>query len=667
MQSIGQANRAQTGTIKNVLLLKDGSAALTCGMDGTVCLWDIQQARIVRRFVHEDFSTVYCMALIQDERILLAAGSGPGIAMWDIETGELKKIFPHERTIYSLSTFRDEQSFLVGDDAGHISQFRLDSDARVKHWRKSSDDITALRITPDQSGFISGNGDGNVNLWKLAEEKSQGEFEGLTNWVCCLRYSDDGSQLFGSDYSGNVALWDAGNQKQVWQKESLASDICWGHFVGTDQLVVVDTDDAYYLLDRKTGKATRKSIVIPAAAGFDLSPDETTMWAGGTNLLCGWDLQTARRVFPDDDAMQFAQGVESVVMRGGRIYVSTGTPRIAVWDAESGKRLADLEFKDRKLPVDWNDYHLVALRQGLAICSSDGIVVTDYDTGEICMTRKKSTTAFVKSVREGYISYISSDDTRLVELDLRKGGDQTLVDLEPVDLEISNVAYIDEHHVAMLVNRYPATFQIWSLPDNKVVSDLTSENDFAVAGTGQGLLVGRWNDTEIAVFASPRHAAGPLDSATASRLMDNLGSDSYAVRQEARQRLITGGQVVSRLLDSAEPASVDLKVQIRKIRQEMAMAMLPDLKKPLKTTYPHDDEIEVICADRKGRFFLVSIRDGWKSELMVCVVESDSWSVVRREPLRSRASRIVAAEDNENRFVIGYLDGTLDVIQIETR
>ena len=51
VDSFGEPDRAQTRPINNVLLLNNEQQALTCGEDGIVCLWDIPQQKIVRRFV----------------------------------------------------------------------------------------------------------------------------------------------------------------------------------------------------------------------------------------------------------------------------------------------------------------------------------------------------------------------------------------------------------------------------------------------------------------------------------------------------------------------------------------------------------------------------------------------------------------------------------------
>ncbi|MGI9515660.1 MAG: WD40 repeat domain-containing protein, partial [Pirellulaceae bacterium] len=298
LHSLGDQNRVQTGMIRNVLLLSDGTQALTCGTDGCVCLWDIESQKIIRRFADEDCIIAYCMVLTADEKRLITAGQGGPVNLWDVETGERIRSWDHTNTVFSIVLREDQQSFLFGDSQGQITLQRLDADEPVKSFRDTSNDVTALTLLPDGSGFLSGNDQGTVSVWQFDGEEPADSLEGLEGTICCLRYSNEGNQLLGCDYNGNVMMWNADDRKKIWRKKELSGDIVWAHFLDDETAVVVDADDAFYLLNRETGNAKKKDIKLPAAAGFVLSPDKQTIWSGGNNVLCGWDLETAERVFP---------------------------------------------------------------------------------------------------------------------------------------------------------------------------------------------------------------------------------------------------------------------------------------------------------------------------------------------------------------------------------
>jgi WD40 repeat protein len=89
LHSIGDENQAHTDTIKNVLLRNQDRQILTCGLDGVVCLWDVQSKSIIRRFVDIDSQIVWCMDMTSNERYLVAGGKRNQISVWDIDSGEL--------------------------------------------------------------------------------------------------------------------------------------------------------------------------------------------------------------------------------------------------------------------------------------------------------------------------------------------------------------------------------------------------------------------------------------------------------------------------------------------------------------------------------------------------------------------------------------------------
>ena len=661
--SIGAPNRAQTGTIKNVLMLNDGRSALACGLDGTVCLWDLDKAEIIRRFVDVEFTSVFCMGLVNDGRQVLAAGSGPGVVLWDLETGEQIKRFKHSATIYCLSVFDDQKSFVCGDANGNVLHFQLDDDEPLTRYRDSSDEITALTVTPGQDGFVAGNDEGKVAMWELDHERPSAKFRGLSSWACCLRFSDEGDELFGCDYDGNIVLWNVDDRKAVWKKESLAGEICWGHFVDDESLVVVDTDDSFYLIDRKTGRASKKSVVIPEASGFDLSPDKSILWCGGTNLVCGWDIGSAGRVFPSDEAMNFVSGIQSLVARGDLVFVATSKPAVEVWNLKTGLRQYVIDFK-KSLSVNWDGLRLLPQESGLVVCCDEGLIVVDYLTGDILFAKKLANNGLVDSMRPGFLTYTDRQNTRLREIDLKSGRQKTLFEVSDAP-NISQFVFLDERTVVMIVEQYPERMQIVSLGERKVVEERIFEDGFDLKISSRGLLIGLNHESELIVFNSPHPEKGPLDEALIEQLVKELDSGEYALRDRATRRLAFGGEAVINVLDRTEPDSLEKRVRFARIRQLMSTSMVPNLGKPLRSGLNPDEEIETVCVDPNGEYFLLTVRDGWKSRLLVCSIHQESWTVDSRIPLRSRASTIVAVAQSRNAFAIGYRDGTLDIVQLK--
>ncbi len=667
VDSFGEPDRAQTRPINNVLLLNNEQQALTCGEDGIVCLWDIPQQKIVRRFVDLQYEITYCMNLLNGDSQLLVAGEGPGIALWDVATGEKIKLFEHGSTIFSIDVLADEQSFLVGDRLGHVTRFNIASGETMATYRNSSSDITALRILSDQSGFVAGDTDGGVHLWDFADqEDSKAKFAGLSNWVCCLTFSPDNQQLFGGDYSGNAALWQADDQEQVWAKDDIAGEVVWAQFVGDDQLMAVDADDHLIKVDRKTGDAELVDIVISYPSGFDLSADQKTVWTGGTNVLCGWDIASGQRVFPDDEIMQFASGVVDVAMYDNYLFVAGGQKFINVLNWRQKQTEQQISLPD-STGIDWSEYEMMMVPdQGLLIHNQDGYVIADLATGEFKFKRELPNSGIVPSPRSGHLTFVDNERARLSEIELSSDDIKELMNIE-TDFGLDHLSWIDETHLAIAVDSYPDKMQIRSSDSGAIISQLNdSENGFEFLGSGLRILLGSNDSNELVVFASVVVEPGTSDDGFNERrfqqLVSELNSNQYLQRETATQALLQMGPEIIERFD-VENISLEQRARLQQIRQIFNTGMLPNLVEPLSSqetiTAPQAN-----CCDPAGGLFLVATREGWKSKLSVCSTKEDQWVIESELNLRSSVSKIRAVLDRPGHFIIGYQDGTLDLIRV---
>jgi len=615
------------------------------------------------------------MALVNDQRQLLTAGKGKGIVLWDIASGKRLKKFAHRKTIYAIDLFRDETSFLVGDESGTISQYRLDrsvSDEPMAIYRDDSEDITALRVTPDQQGFVAGNADGKVDVWKLAAEDPASQFRGLKHWTCCLQFSDDGRQLFGCDYSGNVALWHVASQKPVWIQEEISGDICWGRFVDQNRIVAVDSDNNLFNIERKTGKSTKQTIVIPAAAGFDLSANRKTLWSGGTHLLCGWEIASGKRIFPDDQAMQLIGGIQDLVVKSGLAYVKNTSPRVSIWDIESGRRIRKLELGEL-MKADWDDAQIIPVEKGIVIGGREGLIVIDGQTNSKIQSESFSNQHLLPSRKQNCLNYVAdSDPQMLMELNLDSGIRRPLLHIDHEERQFGRCLPLDEYTMAVIVNQHPDILQIRSLAGNSVLDEWSSEEDFQIVDSCKHLLMGLLSDSEVVVFRSGLlglESPGALEQPAIVELIDQLDNASWEVRDRAFRRLARGGETATEVIRNTQPRSLEMQVQLQRIRQYHALAVVPELDHPLEMEPPIRNA-EAIALDPRGRFFLVSTPNQWRSDLQVCVVDEGSWSVAQSTiPLRTSVSTITAvanegADENDGLFAIGYMDGTIDIIQV---
>ncbi len=669
IRSMGEQDRGHTDAIMNVRLLSGEEQALSCGKDGTVCLWDLASGKIVRRFTDDRFNIVYCIALLPDQRCFLAAGKGPGVVLWNLDTGQKLKEFDQTATIYSLSVFADQQSFICGDANGRISLHELTQTEPVKTWRVGSEDMTALIALPDQKGFITGTENGKVERWVMDQDKPVQEYDGLSNWTCCLQLSEDSQQLFGSDYSGNVVLWKTETAKQVWRQEKLSAKIPWGRFL-EKQLLVVDINNAFFLIDRETGKFTSQPMVTGVAAGFDLDTSQSTFWSGGTQSILGWQVKTGKRIFPSDEAMPFVNGVQSLIVNNDRVYLLTKngkntSPVVIAWDLNTGQTLASLDIES-SIPNSLaknKPLTLIPLDCGLVVGTDSRLAVFDYETHALSFVKDMRSRLLRKSPNKNSLVFQDRDPSKLHEINLITNQTRLLLNL-PDGNSVSDARFLDNHHMAITLDKYPQETELWSIDPAEMISKSAGDALSTIYAFSPDRLLTKGKSSELLVFASRQLKSSLLKPETLDQLLQDLDADDYAVREAATLELANGGEAVIKALENQRSITMESRIRRAKIARLVKDDSFPDLNRPLKNPTGISQSPQAIAIDPGGQLFVVSVNAGWKSELLICSIEDQSWSVVSQTPLRSRASQLASIPGKPGWFVVAFVDGTIDVIQI---
>jgi WD40 repeat protein len=314
----------EIGTIPNVhncAGTPDGKTLVTAGNDGVVCLWDPATGRQLRNIpAHRD--AVRAVAVSPDGKGIASAG-GPrsdtkrwdrewktaerAIRLWDGETGKEVRSFETPENPDAFVTglrFSPDGRTLLGQDAkgttwwwnvttgkamgrftppgdraasGFRSALEFSPDGRTlvvsadnrelrfldaadgterRRWPNEADEIFRLDFTPDGKTLIF-NGD-SLRIRDVATGKDRFPVTGHRQAVRRLTFAPDGRTLLSADQQGTVRLWDAASgaglvemarTAEQWVSFTLLPDgptLSWG-LGGTGQL-----------LDAETGKETRR-------------------------------------------------------------------------------------------------------------------------------------------------------------------------------------------------------------------------------------------------------------------------------------------------------------------------------------------------------------------------------------------------------------------------
>jgi WD40 repeat protein len=186
----------------------DGRRVLSCGLDATVRLWDVETGKEVRRFEGHK-GPVHAVAISADGKRALSGGGlekprtqvlsywtdyeDTAVRVWDVQTGEE-----------------------VGRFGGHPCT------------------VLAVAFSPDGRHAISGGKDRSARIWEVKTGKEVHRFfdEQTSLQVNCVAYSADGRRaLFTDQYFVRLVDPETGEQLARAEEQQLP---LWGAAFGPD-------------------------------------------------------------------------------------------------------------------------------------------------------------------------------------------------------------------------------------------------------------------------------------------------------------------------------------------------------------------------------------------------------------------------------------------------
>lgn len=311
--------------------------AITAGVDGTLCVWDVRTAELLRVLVWEH-GAIQAVAWSPDG-LRLAAGYDDGtVVVWDAGTGEL-----------------------VNELTGHVGSVR------------------AVAWHPHGGLVASGGVDGAVRVWEWGSSVALACLEDVDSAVAEVAWRPDGGALAAANISGDVAVWEAGS----WQL-MLTVPAC---VAGAGALV-------WEPQGRRLAVASGASVQVwstgdgrPGGA-YSLGDGHIVelVWAvpqelSATVVVAG----TVRTVdvFTGGQTREWACGPASVqwvrhTAEPGQALVGTDEPAVSLWDANTGEIAAQMSSSHGVVQaVSWS-----ADGSELYMCAEDDVVrAIQMDTG----------------------------------------------------------------------------------------------------------------------------------------------------------------------------------------------------------------------------------------------------------------------------------------------
>jgi len=413
-----------TETAPSVSVTADGSRAASASWDGTICLWEPREGRLIRHWqTHSEM--LEFVALSPDAARAISRDFDGLVVLWDTQTGlEIRTLATASNGAIAVTPAWD--ALVLERGGGNVSLMRTDDGEVVREW-KTGAEAARLAVTPDGTQVVAGGID-FVRSWKL-----DGEFEPMTfdapksngrrNYgIEALGISEDGTIVASGGGDGMLRVWAAAARRLLWSRSADSNTVkavaisarqglaVAGGVAGTIGVYELATGEPVARLRGHTGQVLDLAIVedggtlvsaggegavrvwdleaqrsSPAAVShadevtaLALSPDARRVVSGAADgTLITWSLADGRAV---DSAVAHEGGVNGVVfMSDDRIASGGADSAVRVWNATGlspvtaipipteswpGGLLSLVRRDDRTVLVGTGDGRLVAVDLG---------------------------------------------------------------------------------------------------------------------------------------------------------------------------------------------------------------------------------------------------------------------------------------------------------------
>jgi WD40 repeat protein len=548
-----------------------------------------------------------------DGKVLATATAAePAIRFWDAQTGRLLRTWDAPKGIPQHPRFSPDGK-LLASVGGHGLILLRDAETgkEVRQLRGHVQGVTALTFSPDGKTLAAAsNVAGAVFRWDTATGERIGTRHGHENWVLSLAFSRDGRSLLSYGMDGRLLSWDLATGQETSPFLAPVEDARWQ--VGTMPPAVSPDlrklfwvrDGAAFARDLREGTAARR--LLPAGdLGTTVAYSPDGKWGASLKRIATGliiqvnDPSTGEVLRPMQGFVEDVRGL-TFSPDGKRLAGASPQGTVRVWDVATGEQL------QRRQAV-LEDYPLLTF-------AADGRTLVGRVGGRIQLWDTASLNEVAPAVQHDVSNALAiSADGRY----LATGGgvyDNAIHVWETVTGQ--RVRTLRGHHSGVRCLAFSpdgrvlasgagdTTTLVWDLTNgirSAVRLDATEVAALweALAGTAPEANRAAWR-----LAAAPNQAIRLLKKRLApvpepapgrlARLLADLESDGYDVRQKATQELEELGELavpavstalkskpslearrrLERLLAKCEPGSVPAGERLRAMRAMLVLEQI---------------------------------------------------------------------------------------------
>jgi WD40 repeat protein len=247
----------RAGGVWSVALSPNGRLAVTGGLRGDICVWDLRTRLLKRTLRQARPAGVPGVAFTPDGGGVVTCEKPGPLRLWDVEAGTPLRAYgpagKGDGERYCVAVSKDGQALAAGSDDGVLRLYDLNSGAEARACFGHRKGVRRTAFAPDGRHVVSCGFDGQVILWEVKTGKEVRRFEGHPGFVEWAGFSPDGRTLLTTEGPiGNsrgvildqgLRLWDVRSGKQLHRHGDIPEKVHCAAFSPDGRRVVVGCGD----------------------------------------------------------------------------------------------------------------------------------------------------------------------------------------------------------------------------------------------------------------------------------------------------------------------------------------------------------------------------------------------------------------------------------------
>jgi RNA polymerase sigma factor (sigma-70 family) len=572
--------------------------------DRSLHLWDLGTGKEFRQFPsgHEDWP--FLDFSFDGKTLATAAGTGDGaIRLWDPATGKkLKHFGPAKGTVVSAVFAPDGTTLAAGEEEGAIAIYDVSSGKERCRCSLSDDSGTrALAFSPDGATLaLGGTGRKAIRFFDTATGKALRRHTGHQDEIMAAFLAADGKSVISAAKDGVIAQWDAakGTETRSFGSHPISKCIHAMDVTPDGKTLATAGDSNIHLWDLAAGKETAKLSghkVVAEALAFNADGKMLASGSWQDHTIRLWDVargeERLRITLPMPNGHNYGD-VPLVFSRDGKVLYSgsadRANPSLYFWDSTTGKEIRRIARPVSRLALSPDG-------KTLATASWDKrIYLWDVATGAEITQIEAPASALAFSPDGRMLAYGATNGViHLLEMATRRerhvfaghqpGGN----DQGSFAAGVAVLAFSPDGRT-LISGGGDTTLLLWDVfgthnsgrlerPTAKQIeaawADL-ADDDASKAYQGARMLMAA--STEAAGFWKERlQPAVAIDAAKIAKLIGNLDSNEFAVREQATNDLVALKRVALPALRKALQGQPSEEARRRLEQVQQALEGLP--------------------------------------------------------------------------------------------